>query len=170
MNKEKKRAKSCSFFNDFFAQAKHFSPRAFFNHEKRAQGTVEYLVIVAVVIVISLIVVGLVIGMTSSNDVAGGGQKIGQQIQEISIKDILLKPDGNYAVDLQSNLIENITITRIAFDEDYEDFVGDNFLALGSRKVFVVNIDGLRRPDRCIESSLVTKNITITYIILDKII
>ena len=130
----------------------------------KAQGTIEYLVIIAVVIVISLIVVGLVISSTdSSTDIAKSSQKLGAQLQNISIMDVLLKPDGNYALDLQSNLIENVLITRIAFDEDYEDFIGDNFLALGSRKLFIVNIEGLRRPDRCVAGSLVTKDIVITY-------
>ena len=130
----------------------------------KAQGTVEYLIIISVIIVISLIVVGMVISSTDSSvDIAKSSQKLGGQLQNISIMDVLLKPDGNYALDLQSNLIENVIITRISFGEDYEDYIGNNLLALGSRKLFIVSIEDLRRPDRCVAGSLVTKDIVITY-------
>ncbi len=117
-----------------------------------------------VVIVISLVVVVLASNVFSGNDVVlDASQDISLQLKEIAILDVLLSPDGNYIVSLQSNLVENVTITRISFDDAFEDFVSNNVLMLRSKKIFLVSIPDLRRPDRCVNGSLLTKTITISY-------
>ena len=50
----------------------------FLSKEFRAQGTIEYLVIIAVVVVISLVVVGILVGFL------GTGSEVGEQSSQLS--------------------------------------------------------------------------------------
>jgi hypothetical protein len=61
------------------------------------QGTIEYLVIIGIVVVISLVVVGVMVGQTSSaTNISTTSSKISSLVGEISLVDSGVTPDGNY--------------------------------------------------------------------------
>jgi len=82
----------------------------------RAQGTIEYLVVLAIVVVVGLVVVGL-----SSSIVGGPAQQLGQATtafgsisNPIRIVDAVTDPDGNTLLTLQNNSGNSLTVTKIA--------------------------------------------------------
>ncbi len=99
-----------------------------------AQGTVEYLVILAVVVVISLVVVGIFTGMfsSSSQQVINSSSKLGSSTGGgISIVEAVLDPAGDSLVKLSNTSSDPITLTRISVggvDNDFsEQVVGTDF-------------------------------------------
>lgn len=85
----------------------------------RAQGTIEYLVIVAVVIVISLIVVGLVITQVdSSADISSGSSEIGSKVgvSGISISSSVAGADENGLLVIKNLNPENLFLKKIVVD------------------------------------------------------
>lgn len=60
------------------------------------QGTIEYLVIIAIVIVISLAVVSILSGFIgTSGDASLNNQHLSNQIQNVALMDVLKNPNGN---------------------------------------------------------------------------
>ena len=88
-----------------------------FNKKSIAQGTIEYLVIIAIVVVISLIAVGLFISLSSSpsqqikdsssklDNVSSGGINIVEAITDL---------DGDSLIKLSNRSSDNIILTRIS--------------------------------------------------------
>lgn len=82
--------------------------------EAKGQGTIEYLVIIAIVVVISLIVVGILITQTSS--VSTTDQKttnLSWKAKELQITDFVADASGNGIIFLASNLPEGAVIESI---------------------------------------------------------
>ncbi len=103
--------------------------------EKQAQGTIEYLVVLAVIIVFSLVVVGLVGSNTTTQNISSTSGKIGNLTQGgISIADALVATDGNGLISLQNNSGEMLTITRINVDGADNNY--NTQLAFGSEILF----------------------------------
>ena len=99
---------------------------------EKAQGTIEYLVMLAVIIIIGLLVVGV-----SSNffDSAGGISSVANQVSVssgvISIIDAGLDSNGNAIVSLNNSSGDLLTITKInvgGTDKNYSEqlFFGNN--------------------------------------------
>ncbi len=97
------------------------------SQNSEAQGTIEYLVIIAVVIVISLVVVGLLTGIfsNSASQVSGNIEGLTPAADGIMVADSVLDPQGDALVSLENNSGDTITITKIingtttnSFDED----------------------------------------------------
>jgi len=79
------------------------------------QGTVEYLVILAVIVVIGLVVVGL-----STSIVGGPAQQLGNAAttlgsiaKPVRIVDAVSDPDGNTIIRLQNNSGDSLTVTKV---------------------------------------------------------
>ncbi|MFA5125993.1 MAG: LamG domain-containing protein [archaeon] len=114
----------------------------------KAQGSIEYLVSIAVVIVLSLVVVGFVTMTTdSSTNIASTSSKILQSSDLISISEAVVSADGNGLFSFSNNLGEKITVTSIRvndFDYNYSET-----LFPGEKKSFFVkglpNCDGLKK-------------------------
>ncbi|MCX6803319.1 MAG: DUF1566 domain-containing protein [Candidatus Diapherotrites archaeon] len=125
----------------------------------RGQGTIEYLLIIAVVIVISLVVVSLLINQTSTvGAVSSFGNKLGSLSQVIGVTESMVNPnDGNFVVKLLNNsggvvTISNVKIgdTSVAFGED---------LAQGNSKLFKVGTNTV-----CEQGKIVSDDVVITYV------
>lgn len=85
--------------------------------DHNAQGTIEYLVIIAIVVVISLIVVVLLLNQTSS--VSQTDQKttnLAWKSKEIQVADFIADSQGRGTIILASNLSEGITLDSIVID------------------------------------------------------
>ncbi|VVB74877.1 Uncharacterised protein [uncultured archaeon] len=132
----------------------------------RAQGTIEYLVILAVVIVISLVVVGIVGSNANTQSIASTSGKIGNMTQgSISIADALVATDGNGLISLQNNSGEMLTITGISVDGKDNNY--DTQLAFGSKILF--SLHDLENACSCSGNEGATKtcNAIIYYATLD---
>ncbi|MFA6064252.1 MAG: SBBP repeat-containing protein [archaeon] len=83
----------------------------------RGQGTVEYLVIIAVVVVLSLVVVGIIssLGSGSAGTVSTTASKLSQSTNSISINDAVVDNDGNGILSLTNNSGGSLTISKINF-------------------------------------------------------
>jgi hypothetical protein len=81
--------------------------------QTRAQGTIEYLVIIAIVVVISLVVVGLLTSLTENTSVAKSSKKIGAYSTTISITDAAMDPNGDAVFVARSNQGNDLTLSSI---------------------------------------------------------
>ena len=87
-----------------------------FSKTKKAQGTIEYLVILAVVVVISLVVVGLFITVFSSpsQQITDSSSQIGNVATGgISIVEAVIDYDGDSLIRISNNSSDAITLTKI---------------------------------------------------------
>ncbi len=83
----------------------------------KAQGTIEYLVILAVVVVISLVVVGLVTNVFSSpsQEITDSSSQIGGVSSGgISVVESVIDPQGDSLVKFSNNSSDVITLTRVS--------------------------------------------------------
>ena len=128
----------------------------FFNDN--AQGTVEYLIIIAVVIVLSLIVVGLVITqVNNSQQVSASSGKLGLWTNSISVTETAVSSDGNFFVKLLNNTGDVITVSNVSVGDVNVYFSED--LAQGGSKGFVVESNNV-----CSLGSNVTSNLVVSYV------
>ena len=84
---------------------------------ERGQGTIEYLVIIAVVVVISLIVVGLFVNMTGSpsQEIIDSSNKLGTSSSGgISVVEAVIDSAGDSLIRLNNNSSDAITLTKIS--------------------------------------------------------
>jgi len=119
-------------------------------------------VIVAVVIVLSLVVVGLVITQVdSSQQVSSSSNSLGLSTQVIGVTESLISPsDGNFVVKLLNNSGEFITISNVSVGDRNVAFSED--LAQGSSKLFKVVADS-----NCTLGKVVSSDVVITYVTVD---
>jgi hypothetical protein len=79
----------------------------------RAQGTIEYLVVIGVVVVISLVVVGLMTSFVGDNNTAKTAKKIGAYSSTISITDAAMDASGDAVFVARSNQGNDLTLTSV---------------------------------------------------------
>ncbi len=89
------------------------------NKNNRAQGTIEYLVIIAIVIVIALVVVGLLVDTTAQSSSGGASKssKINAMSQIVGVNDAAIGTDANGLFVLQNNTGETIRITGFIIND-----------------------------------------------------
>jgi hypothetical protein len=129
-----------------------------FNKKVSGQGTLEYLVIIAIVIVIALVVVGLLIGFFSP--VSGVGDNFSQLknwSNSLALTETSVTPDGNYLVRLVNNSSDPITISNVNIGGEDANYSEDLFM--GSGQNFVVS-----SSDICSEGGKLANSIVITYV------
>ncbi len=84
--------------------------------EKRAQGTIEYLVIVAIVVVIALVVIGILLQLMGQG--AGIGETSSQiawkSAQPFAITDWKMTSDGNLVIILQNNSSDTLDLVKVS--------------------------------------------------------
>jgi hypothetical protein len=110
----------------------------------KAQGTIEYLVIIAVVVVVGLVVVGLLMSMAGSGaGVAITSSEIGGKIGVggISFIDAVVDNDGNGLITLSNNSGGVLTITRLSVD-GFDSNYSDTLLGQGDEKTFALSAVG----------------------------
>ena len=90
---------------------------------RKAQGAVEYLVLIAVMVIIALVAVS---SLAASGDSAGGitagVSKLTTQTSLVSISELFANPDTNVYLKLGNNAGEQITIKSITIGEDVNNF------------------------------------------------
>ena len=123
-----------------------------------AQGTIEYLIIIAIVIVIALVVVSLLTGMLSPAQGVGQSiNKVGNWSNSIALTETSVTPDGNYLVRLANNSGEEFTVSNVKIGDTNANYSQDLFQ--GNAQNFVID-----SSDACSTGDGVTKTVTITYV------
>ena len=109
------------------------------NMKISAQGTIEYLIIIAVVVVVSLILVGLLTGFLSSGSQVDEKQsQIYWKTQPLAIIESQTDSEGNILVVLKNNTSENQIINSITINGVTAYF--DSFsLVMGEKKTVYLN-------------------------------
>ncbi|MDD3083990.1 MAG: GLUG motif-containing protein [Candidatus ainarchaeum sp.] len=100
---------------------------------KKAQGTIEYLIIIAVIVVIGLVVVGLTMELFDNQQI---GQSLGQikgqtGTSGITIMDSVAGLDSDGLIILKNTNPETLTINTIIIDDEEHDY--DYSLPMGSQ-------------------------------------
>lgn len=135
-----------------------------FSVRKTAQGTIEYLLIIAVVVVISLAVVGSVIGIFSSpsQQLAASSSEIGNSIgSSISISEAIIDSNGDSLIKLNNNSGDNLVLNKIIVGGAGETNF-DEQIVNGDAKTFSLVDAGLNCP--CLENQKkATCNIELYY-------
>ena len=126
--------------------------------KSKAQGTMEYLLIIAVIIVIALVVVSLLTGFMSP--AAGVGQtvnKIGGWTNSLALTETSVTPSGDYLVRLANNSGEELTISNVKIGDTNANYSIDLFQ--GNAQNFVID-----SSDVCSTGDGITKQVIITYV------
>lgn len=100
----------------------------FSKKNNNAQGTIEYLVIMAVVVVVSLVVVGLFSGIFSntSQQVVTSSDKFSTVSGSISIVESVIDSNGDSLIKVSNNSGEGITLKKISVggvDNNYNNYI-----------------------------------------------
>ena len=114
-----------------------------------AQGTIEYLVIIAVVVVISLVVVGLFITVfdSPSKEITDSSAQIGNvAVGGISIVEAVIDYDGNSLIRISNNSSDAITLTKITVGGADNNF-SEQLVGLDSK---VFNLSSLNSNCPCV--------------------
>ncbi len=127
--------------------------------KNKAQGTVEYLVIVSIVVVLSLVVVGVVTGQVSSSaSVSKTTSKISSISQSIGLTESLISPtDGNFVLKLLNNSGNTITVSNVKIGDNNTNFSED--LPQGGSKFFKVGTN-----TNCEQGKIISQDVLITYV------
>lgn len=146
------------------------------NKKDKAQGTIEYLVIMAVVVIISLVGVAVVTGITPTDEITNTTEEVQTKIGVIALSSILFNPDGNYLIILKGNSADPVEVDSIVVDGETVDFLGINnnenkvyFSSINfssDTKLFLGNEKAFRVPStkNCVEGNKSTINVKINYL------
>ncbi len=126
------------------------------NHHKEqfAQGTIEYLVIIAIVVVIALVVVSLLLGqMNSAGTTNEQNSKLYWSSQPLAITDSIIDDNGTMLLVIKNNTGDWIELTSIKINNNYV-YPDNTPIAYGETKSIYLN-----------KNSIAAKNseITLTY-------
>ncbi|MDD3084091.1 MAG: hypothetical protein PHP82_03650 [Candidatus ainarchaeum sp.] len=107
-----------------------------FKNSSVAQGTIEYLVTIGVIVIIGLAVVSLTTNFfDDAQGISSTTKKIGSSTGVISISEVVIDNDGNGSINFLNNSGESLTITSLSVNDsiiDYPDTVliqgAENFL------------------------------------------
>ena len=125
---------------------------------KKGQGTIEYLVIIAIVVVISLVVVSLMLGfLDQGSSVSEKSSKLSNWSNIIALTETSVTHDGNYLVRLANNSGEELTVTNVQVGDSSGSYSQDLFMS-GTQN-FVVDSSEI-----CDLGKSVSKTVTITYV------
>ena len=124
----------------------------------QAQGTIEYLIVIAIIIIMGLAIVSLMNGSISpANGVSNSLTKTNNWTNAIALTESSVTPDGNYLIRLANNSGEELTITTVKIGDNNANYSTD--LYQGNAQNFVINSD-----DLCSTGNSTTQTVTITYI------
>ena len=127
-------------------------------NSSRAQGTIEYLVIIAIVVVIALAVVGLMTGfLGQGSSVSTTTSQINLMTGALAIKETALSLDGNYLLRLKNNTGEYVTVQTVSIDGGTADTVNKS-LDLGAETNVITSTGAA-----CTNGQTKPTNITLTY-------
>jgi hypothetical protein len=160
--------------NELFAHAKHlpmtkqkhcfcgasqnskFCDGDFFKHEKRAQGTVEYLILISVVVVIALIAVGATFFAINPAPLQQRASVEALKVLDVAISETSFNNENfEFFLKLKNNFSSRINITNIKIGDVNTNF--DQNLLAGASSIFIISSSA-----ECVNNE-VLKDVVITY-------
>jgi hypothetical protein len=90
--------------------------------QPEGQGTIEYLILVGIIVVLSLAVVSIVFLLTENNDSIDSSRKISNLTSAIPITDAALSTQGDALIVLKNNTGEVIEITNLKLEGEGNDY------------------------------------------------
>jgi hypothetical protein len=111
----------------------------FSNSKPSGQGTIEYLVILAIMVVISLVVVALLTSLTNTSDVSKNTKKIESYSSSISIVEAAMDSNGDAIFVARSNLGNDLVLSKINVNGT-EVIDSTNILQITNSKIQLSNI------------------------------
>ncbi|VVB75632.1 Virginiamycin B lyase [uncultured archaeon] len=134
----------------------------------KAQGTIEYLVILSVIIIVSLIVVGLVSSNSQTEQISYSSGQVGTLTSSgIVVIDALSGADGNGLISLQNNSSENLFVTDINVGDSSSEF-DSALIAPGSRMLFGLN--GSNCGCTTFDGKMINCSVSIKYVTVDGLV
>ena len=122
-----------------------------------AQGTIEYLVIIAIVVIIGLVVVSMMVGLLDQGSgVSEKSSKLSNWTNTIAITETSVDPDGNYLVRLANNSGEELTITGVQVGDTTGSYSEDLFNS-GAQNFVIPS------GESCVEGENATRQVKVTY-------
>jgi len=113
-----------------------FQRISFFSEKSVAQGTIEYLVIVGVIVVLSLVVVGLISNSFDSfSNIGSVSSRISQSSGAISISEAVVDAGGDGLITLGNSSGGLLVVTKLAVEGEEVSYA-DVSLAQGETKTF----------------------------------
>jgi len=107
----------------------------------RAQGTLEYLVIIAVVVVVALVVVAMLMNQTSSvGETSNKVSKLGSVSGQFAVKEIVVGADGNAIIVLQNNSGGVVSVESIGIGRAVRGTGGTQLSSTGEQTFALENI------------------------------
>jgi|GEM_PF-1053132 len=109
----------------------------------RAQGTIEYLVIIGVVVVVALVVVGMLMSQASSvGETSNKVSKLGSVSGQFAVKDFVVGADGNAIIVLQNNSGGLVSIQSIGIGNTAGGFDDIQIASTGTQTFSLRDISG----------------------------
>jgi len=104
-----------------------------------AQGTIEYLVILSIVLIIALIGVLILPNLINTQDTNKKAEEAGSILTPITVTDNLLTKDGNYLISIKNNSTNMILIKSIKINDQNTNFNENNFMDISQESLFLAN-------------------------------
>ncbi|MDD3159969.1 MAG: hypothetical protein PHQ98_03310, partial [Candidatus ainarchaeum sp.] len=125
-----------------------------------AQGTIEYLVILAVVVVLALVAVVMLLGVFDGGSTSSNSDRIGGVSSDLGVMESLVGVDGNFFVKLKNNSGRSLLVKSIVVDGvDVNYFVG-NSLGVSDSGSFVVP-----SSSECVAGESVVKDVLVSVLV-----
>ena len=129
----------------------------FVRNGRGAQGTIEYLVLLAVVVIVALVAVFLIFGLGSGGSLSGNSDKVGKSLGDFGVVDDFYLSDGNYFLSLKSNLVGEFEVRQVVVGDVFSNFYSNNVVSLSGDRTFVVSSN-----DVCVEGERVSRDVSLT--------
>jgi len=126
----------------------------------RGQGTIEYLVLIAVVIIIAFIAVFLLFGLGNTDKTTNNSNKISSAIGEYSVSfaESLVTSSGKYLLTLQNTDSRGITVDQVIVGDIPVNYYQNNSLNGGESRTFMIS-----SSDVCTTGGKAVKDVNFTF-------
>jgi hypothetical protein len=106
----------------------------------RGQGTIEYLIIIAIIVVIGLVVTSILSNyLNYSEQISGTTQTINLITQNLAINEILINPNGKLFLETRLTESETTTINQIIVDDFNRSYNSNNTTNFNRSAFFEIN-------------------------------
>jgi hypothetical protein len=122
------------------------------------QGTVEYLILLAVIVVIALFAVFVVFNLNDSSVVESNSERISKSVSDFSVVDDFYLSEGDYFLSFRGVMVGGATINSIRVGDSIRSFFSNNFIDRGVDRTFVIN-----SSESCIVGEKVSRDVVINF-------
>ncbi len=110
-----------------------------FNTNNRAQGTIEYLIIIAIVIVISLVLISIIFGLSNINNISENDAKLKWKTStDWAITDWYSSPT-QLTIVLKNNSNSNLTLNFVTINDTNNNTLTQKDFIQGEEKTLIFN-------------------------------